>query len=470
MRDGRAWALGLVYADGMDDTTLIRGGTVVTADAAHRADVLVRGATVAAVGLDLPAPAGASVVDAGGLLVLPGGVDPHVHLQMDAGRCQTADDWPTGTAAAVAGGTTTVLDFANQEQGRSPLDALATWRARADGRTWADYGLHVTITDLPAPRVDVLDELAEAGVTSYKLFQAYPGRLFTDDATRFRVFQRAAENRCLVMIHAESGLVIDELVAQAVAAGHTTPPWHARTRPPELAAESVHRSAVLAGLTGVRLYIVHMNSSEGLDALRHARDAGVDILGETCPHYLLLDEARLEGPDGPHFVCSPPLRPAWHADVLWRALADGELATVATDHAPFRAEDRLADLSDFRRIPNGLGGIEERLALLWHFGVVERGLSPSRFVALTSTHAARIFGLPTKGTVAPGADADLVLWDPARSQTLGHGRSAATPSPWEGLEVSGGPQSVWLRGQPVVREGELVGEPRGRYLSRARAT
>lgn len=454
-------------------SVLIQGGRIVTASEDFTGDLLIDGEKVVAWGTRLDVRADLTL-DARDKLVFPGGIDPHTHLEMGIGRgISTSDDFDSGSEAALCGGTTTLIDFANQVPGASMFDAFFEWKSRAKHSN-CDVGAHVTITDLPPERIPELDALFAEGVSSYKMFMAYPGRLYTDDRTRFRAYREVARRGGILLMHAESGLVIDELVSEAVAAGHTEAVWHARTRPPELGAEAIHRSAVLAKMTGVPLYIVHMNCAQGVEVLRQARADGVEIYGEVCPQYLYMDESRLEGPEGARYLCSPPLRPVGHPEALWRAMLQGEFSTVATDHCPFDSRHREAAL-DFRQVPNGLGGVEERMRYLFSEGVVKRGLSLREFVALTSTRAAQLFGLwPRKGTLAPGADADVVVWDPAQTATL----SASNPrlhhsksdySCYEGLEVTGGPELVLLRGEVVVREGALVSRGRGRYLSRGPA-
>ncbi|MBN2800720.1 MAG: dihydropyrimidinase [Deltaproteobacteria bacterium] len=451
---------------------LIRGGRVVTASAEFVGDVYVEGGAVRLLGerLDLSAD---EVIDATGKLVLPGGIDPHTHLDMAVGRgLVTSDDFDSGTAAALFGGTTTLIDFANQEPGHSTFEALDDLKARAAGKAHCDWSCHMTVTDMAPDRLPELDALVADGISSFKMFMAYPGRLYTDDRTRFRTYRHVAGLGGVILMHAETGLVIDELVADAIAAGHTAPIWHARTRPPELAAEAIHRSAVLAKLAGVPLYIVHMNSAQGVEAMRRAKADGVEILGEVCPQYLHLDASWLERPDGGRYICSPPIRPLGHQEALWRALLAGEFTTVATDHAPFTTAERALGAEDFRLIPNGLPGVEERMSYLYSEGVVKRGLSLREFVALTSTRAAQTFGLyPRKGTIAPGADADLLVWDPQVRRTL----RAADPaihhsrvdySCYEGLEVQGGPEVVIQGGRVAVRGGALCSRGQGRFLRR----
>lgn len=448
---------------------LIRNGRIVSPGADFVGDLHIVGEKIAAAGLGLTAPAD-QVVDATGKLVIPGGIDPHVHLDMEAGPgLVTADDFVSGSAAAAAGGTTTVIDFANQSVGHSLHEALEHWLSKARGRSLVDYGFHMTVTDMAPERLDELDEMVERGVSSFKVFMAYPGRLYTDDATRFRTFRRVGELGGLVLLHAESGLVIDELVAEAAASGRTEPIWHARTRPTALAGEAVHRSAIMAGLAGVPLYIVHMNCAEDLAELRAARSRGVEVLGEVCPQYLFLDEEALAagGLQGARHICSPPLRPAHHQEPLWRGLLMGDILTTATDHAPFCDADKARGLHDFRAVPNGLPGIEHRMRLIWTGGVVRRGMSIQRFVEATSTAAARIFGLyPRKGTLAPGSDADVVVWDPDYAGVIERHHMATDFDPYQDMEVQGRPELVVRRGEVIARYGEPVGEGGGVFLER----
>ena len=455
---------------------LIKNGRIVTATDDYHADILVEDETIVTIGRALEAP-GARVIDASGRLVLPGGVDAHTHLDMPFGGTVSADDFRTGTNAAACGGTTTIVDFAIQTRGRSTLEGLETWHAKAEGKATIDYGFHMILTDMPVERLGELDRLAEEGVTSYKLFMAYPGALYVDDGTLYRAFRRAGENGTRICMHAENGIVIDELIREALADGKTGPIWHALTRPTRMEAEGVHRAIAIAEVARVPLYIVHLSCSDALDEVKRARSRGVDVIAETCPQYLFLDVScyEEEGFDGAKYVLTPPLREKWNQEVLWRGLAMGHLANVATDHCPFcmKGQKELGR-EDFSRIPNGAPGIEHRLSLMYDGGVVQGRMSINRFVELTSTAAARTFGLfPRKGTIAVGSDADIVIFDPEARRTI----SVSDPSthhmrvdynPYEGREVQGWTETVLSRGRIVVEKGRLVSEGGGVFVKRAR--
>jgi dihydropyrimidinase len=457
---------------------LIQGGEVVTASGREIADVLVDGERIAAVGpgLDLPAD---RVLDARGQYVLPGGVDAHTHFDLPVGPVVSSDDFQTGTIAALFGGTTTVIDFATQGRGRPLREAYETWRAKADGKAVADYGLHMIACDLPATRLAEMDDMVREGVTSFKLFMAYPDRLMADDATLFRALRHSVGIGALVSVHAENGGVIDELVRQALAEGKTAPRYHALTRPPETEGEATGRAIALAEMAGAPVYIVHLSAAQALARVREARARGLPAYAETCPQYLFLseDEYRAPGFEGAKFVMSPPLRPRWHQDELWRGLADGDLQVVATDHCPFCMKEgfrglprqKELGLDDFSRIPNGAPGVETRLVLM-HDGVRAGRLSLARMVDACATAPARLFGLyPRKGTIAVGSDADVVLFDPGKPLTLAaetlHMR--VDYSPYEGWALRGAPTLVLSRGEVVIEGGEFVGRAgRGRYLAR----
>jgi dihydropyrimidinase len=458
---------------------LIRGGEVVTADARRKADVLVDGETIAAVGEDLAARAD-RVLDARGQYVLPGGVDAHTHFELAFGGVVSSDDFETGTIAALHGGTTTVIDFAVPEPGATLRSGYEAWRAKADGRTAVDYGLHVILRDGSEARLAEMDELVREGVTSFKLFMAYPGVYLLDDGAIFRALQRARANGSLITVHAENGHVIEELRRQALAAGRTEPIHHALTRPPQTEGEATGRAILLAELAGAPVYIVHLTAAPALAHVREARARGLRAYAETCPQYLFLTEDcyREPGFDGAKYVMSPPLRPRGHQEELWRGLADGTLQVVGTDHCPFCMHAGFAGLpaqkergiGDFTKIPNGVPGVETRLVLL-HDGGVRAGRFPlERLVDICCTAPARIFGLyPRKGTIAVGSDADLVVFDPNRRLSL----SAAALhmrvdySPYEGREVTGAPSAVLARGEVVVEDGKYLGRKgRGRFLRR----
>jgi dihydropyrimidinase len=449
---------------------LLHGGTVVTAASRSAADVLLDGGRIAAVAPAIEAHA-ARPVDVTGCYVLPGGVDVHTHLDMPVGNgIRSSDDFETGTRAAACGGTTTVVDYATQSRGETLRQALDAWMARAAGRAVIDYGFHMGISDLRESVEDEIDEMVRSGVPSFKVFMAYPGRLMLDDGGIFKVLRRAAAAGGIVCLHAENGPVIQVLVAEALLAGRSTPAFHALTRPALLEAEAVRRGIALAELADARLYLVHLSSDLALDAVREARRRGLPVLAETCPQYLYLSDDRYDAErlEAAKYVMSPPLRPARSRDALWRGLSDGDLDVVATDHCPFRLADKARG-RDFSEIPNGAPGIEPRMLLVYQ-GVVEGRLSLERFVEVTSTAPARLFGLaPRKGTIETGSDADLVVLDPAGRTVI----SAATQhmrvdySPYEGMELSGSIRAVFSRGEMVAEGGAFTGTPgRGRFLAR----
>jgi dihydropyrimidinase len=455
-------------------STLIRNGTVVTAAQTRKADVLIEGERISQVGEGLAQESGGTVIDATGMYVLPGGIDVHTHLDMPLGAISSTDDFETGTRAAAFGGTTTIVDYATQPRGTRMRDALDCWWKKAEGRATIDYGLHMIVTDLAGAGLEDMDELVAEGVTSFKLFMAYPNTLMVDDATIFKVLSRTARNGALVCMHAENGGVIDVLVARALAERKTAPVYHALTRPPLAEAEAVHRAIALAEMAGVPVYIVHVSSEDALNQVREARSRGVPAFAETCPHYLLLGIDELRRPDfeGAKYVLTPPLRPLHHLPKLWDGLKDDHLQVVSTDHCPFCFADQKAlGRDDFTKIPNGGPGIEHRLQLIYHHGVNSGRISLNRFVEIVSTAPARIFGMyPRKGEIAAGSDADLVVWDPNARHTIGarthHMR--VDYSMFEGFQVRGNARTVLSRGEVIVDGGRFLGKPgRGRYLKRA---
>jgi dihydropyrimidinase len=453
---------------------LLSGGTVIDVDGRRAADVRVGpGGTIAAVAPGLAPEADEVVVDCTGRLVVPGGVDAHTHFHLPVGAVRVSDDFLTGTRAAAAGGTTCVIDYVTAYRGEDPLAALATWRRWAEPAT-VDYGLHMTFTERVGE--SVVARCVEAGVTSFKLYMAYPDLLQVDDDVIAEVLRTATRHGGLVTIHAENGGAIEALRRQAVAAGRTGVMEHATTRPAVLEAEAVSRAAALAEREGARLYVVHLSSAPALAAVREAQERGVDVMAETCPQYLYLDTARLAGPDGESFVCTPPLRDPWHAEELWEGLARGIVHTVATDHCPFTVADRRAGVrgrpggyADFTEIPGGLPGVETRLALVWR-GVAAGRITEADWVRLCAEAPARTFGLwPRKGSLRAGADADVVVWDPRRRQPLEAPalHMNVDHSPYEGMVAEGWPTLVLSRGTPVAVDGTPIGEPgRGRYVAR----
>jgi dihydropyrimidinase len=454
--------------------TLIRNGTVVTARETRAADVRIEDGRIQEVGPSLAANSADYMIDATGMYVMPGGIDAHTHLDMPLGSIVSADDFETGTRAAAFGGTTTVIDFAIQERGTNMRHALDTWWKKAEGRATIDYGLHMIVTDLGGAGLEEMDDMVGEGVASFKLFMAYPNSLMVDDATIFKALSQTTRNGALICMHAENGGVIEVLIARALAEGKTAPIYHALTRPPRTEAEAVHRAIAIAEIAGAPVYIVHVSSEDALNQVREARDRGVPVFAETCPQYLLLSIEELERPgfEGAKYVLTPPLRPKAHQPKLWDGLRDGQLQVVSTDHCPFCfAGQKTLGKDDFTKIPNGGPGIENRLQLIYHYGVNSGKLSLNRFVETVSTAPARIFGLyPKKGEIAPGSDADVVVWDPNAVHTI----SARTHhmrvdySMFEGFEVRGNARTVLSRGEVIVDGGKFLGKAgRGHYLKRA---
>jgi dihydropyrimidinase len=452
--------------------TLIKNGTVVTATEATKADVLIEDERVALIGLSLDVQAD-RVVDAIDRYVMPGGVDVHTHFDLPFGGSFCSDDFATGTRAAAFGGTTTCVDFAVQDFGEPLRKGLDRWFEKGQ-KAQTDYGLHMIVREVNDGTLQEMDDLVNEGITSFKLFMAYPGVFMNDDASIFRVMQRAADSGALIMMHAENGGPIDVLVQQLLAEGKTDPKYHGQSRPASMEGEAVHRVFKLAELAGAPAYIVHLSSRDALNALREARDRGLPAYAETCPQYLYLsaDDMARPGFEGAKFVCSPPLRPVDHQEDLWKGLTAGDLQVVSTDHAPFNYKGQKdLGLGNFAKIPNGLPSVEDRFTLIYQ-GVRKGEISLTRFVDVVATAPAKMFGLyPRKGTIAPGFDADIVVFDPDRERVLSANdhHMNVDYSCYEGLKVWGLPEVVLQRGKVLVENGEWHGnEGDGRFVSRSR--
>ncbi len=451
--------------------TLIKNGNVVTAVDNYYADVLIEDDKIAVIGntLDIQAD---RVIDASGNLVIPGGIDPHTHMELPFGGTFASDDFGSGTIAAGHGGTTTIIDFAVQYHGESLIQAVDNWHQKAEGKTAIDYGFHLITTDLPDERVPEMRQLINEGVMSFKLFMAYPGVFLVDDATIYRAMKNAGQWGGLICMHAENGIVINEIIKHALAEGKTAPKYHALTRPTKAEAEGVHRAIAIAEMADAPVYIVHLSCSDALDEVREARDNGLPAYAETCPQYLFLDYSlyEREGFEGAKWVMTPPLREKWNQDKLWQGLRGNDLQVISTDHCPFCMKEKELGLNDFTKIPNGGPGVEHRMSLIYNGGVAEGRVGLNRFVELTSTAAAKLFGLfPRKGTIAVGSDADIVIFDPNQEMTI----TAAAHhmnvdySAYEGMKVKGVTKTVLSRGRVIIENGKYLGKPGdGQFLRR----
>jgi dihydropyrimidinase len=459
--------------------TLIHGGTVVNSDGSTDADVLIDGETIAAVGIGLAdSPIGQNLdrsIDATGRYVIPGAIDVHTHMELPFGGTFAKDTFETGTRAAAIGGTTTIIDFAVQRRGKSLRDGLDAWHAKAEGNCAIDYGFHMIMSDVNDQTLPEMDRLVTEGVTDFKLFTAYPGVFYSDDGAIFRAMQQTAINGATILMHAENGMAIDVVAAQAIEAGQSDPYYHGVVRYPIFEGEATNRVIRLAEAAGVPVYIVHLSARDALDAVRQARGRGAMAFAETCPQYLFLSLDDMgNGFEGAKYVCSPPLRPAEHQPDLWMGLIKDDLQVVSTDHCPFDFHgQKEMGRGDFRKIPNGLPGVEDRLDLMHDGGVVGGHLTKERWIEVCSAAPARMFGLAgRKGVIAAGADADIVVYDPARRHTI----SAATHhmnvdySCYEGREVQGATDVVLSRGKVVIEGGKYTGtKGDGRFLKRATA-
>ncbi len=453
---------------------LITNGTIVTALITYQGDILIEDGQITQLGLGLIAPE-AEKIDAAGKYVFPGAIDVHTHIDTPFGKYTTVDDWRAGSIAAACGGTTTIIDFALQGKGQSLRQAIDSWHGKAEGKAVVDYSFHAMIMDLTeAVRLEIPRMINEEGIPSFKVFMAYKGLVQADDETIFRTMLLAREHGGLTMVHAENGDAIVVLQEKFASEGKRTPVYWAHSRPPELEGEATHRAIVLAKVAQAPLYVVHMTNSLAVDEVARARSQGQQVYGETCPQYLVLSIDNYEEPNGngAKYVCAPPLRAREHQESLWRALANGTLQTVGTDHSAWLFKGmKDQSVHDFRGIINGMPGIEERLFILYTYGVEAGHFSLNRFVEVNSTNPAKLFGLyPRKGDIAIGSDADLVIWDPQVEWTLSKANTHSNSDfcSFEGLRVKGSPTLVLSRGRTVVKDRQFVGQiGAGQFLRRA---
>jgi dihydropyrimidinase len=451
--------------------TLIKNGRIVTAVDDYHADVLIEDGTISLIGKTLDIEAD-KVIDASGKLVIPGGIDPHTHMDLPFGGTSSSDDFFTGTRAAAFGGTTTIIDFAVQNKGESMLKGVDTWHEKAQGKAVIDYGFHLITTDFEDSHKPEMFKLIDEGITSFKLFMAYPGVFLSDDATIYRAMSAAGERGGLVCMHAENGIVINEIIKKFLAEGRTAPKYHALTRPTLAEAEGVHRAIALAEMAETPVYIVHLSCTDALNQVRQARDRGVLAFAETCPQYLFLSiDDYGDDWNGAKYVMTPPLREKHNQADLWKGLRMGDLHVIATDHCPFCMKDQKElGRDDFSKIPNGAPGVEYRMELIYNGGVVENRISLNRFVELTSTAAAKMFGMfPKKGTIAVGSDADIVIFDTEKEHTftLEAQHMNVDYCAYEGKTVKGKVETVLSRGRVVIENGEcLVDKGSGEFVKR----
>lgn len=452
---------------------LIKNGRIITAEKDYHADVYIEDEKISEIGAGLSVSA-KHIIDAKDLYVIPGGIDVHTHMEAPVGGTTSSDDFETGTRAAAFGGTTSIIDFATQSRGQRIRETLDIWWEKAE-KAVVDYGFHMIVTDMPEADLEDMDGIVREGVTSFKLFMAYPDVLMTDDSTIFRVMQQAGKNGSVICMHAENGGAIDVLVRQAIAGGKKDPVYHALTRPDITEAEAVYRSIALAKIADAPLYIVHVSTNDALGHIAEARDRGLPVYGETCPHYLLLSIDDLKRPDfeGAKYVLTPPLREKRHQEKLWEGLQRNTLQIVSTDHCPFSfKEQKTIGRDDFTKIPNGGPGVEDRVHLTYHYGVNEGRISLNRWVEIVSVAPAKMFGLyPRKGAIAAGSDADIVIWNPSKEHTISaqSHHMNVDYSMYEGFSVRGGADTVISRGEVIVGKGRWLGKKgRGKYLKRDR--
>jgi len=451
--------------------TLIRNGHIVTATDNYHADVLIEDEVVSVIGAQLDMEADI-MIDAKGKLVIPGGIDPHTHMELPFGGTTAADDFRTGTIAAAYGGTTTILDFAVQYKGQSLIEGVDNWHQKAEGKCAIDYGFHLITTELEDRQIEEMYTVMDEGVTSFKLFMAYPGVFLVDDATIFRAMSAAGQRGGLICMHAENGIVINEIIKRALEKGHTAPKYHALTRPTVAEAEGVHRAIAIAEMAESPVYIVHLSCADALNQVRQARDRGIPAFAETCPQYLFLSiDDYGEDFNGAKYVMTPPLREKSNQTELWKGLKMDDLQVISTDHCPFcMKEQKELGKDDFTKIPNGAPGVEHRVPLIYNGGVIENRISLNRFVELTSTAAAKMFGLfPKKGTIAVGSDADIAIFDPQKEQIISakSHHMNVDYSAYEGKKIEGVVDTVLSRGKIVIDAGEFKGKAgNGRFLKR----
>ena len=451
--------------------TLIRSGRVVTAVDDYIADILIEEETISVIGRSLDMEAD-RVIDASGKLVLPGGIDPHTHMELPFGGTQSSDDFFTGTRAAAFGGTTTIVDFAVQYKGESMIQAVDNWHAKAEGKCAIDYSFHLITTEFEDTNVEEMHTVMDEGITSFKLFMAYPGVFLVDDATIYRAMSAAGNRGGLICMHAENGIVINEIIKRFLAEGRTAPKYHALSRPTIAEAEGVHRAIAIAEMAESPVYIVHLSCADALNKVREARDRGIPAFAETCPQYLFRSiEDYGDGWEGAKYVFTPPLREKHNCVELWKGLRMDDLQVISTDHCPFcMKEQKELGKDDFSKIPNGAPGVENRMSLIYNGGVVENRISLNRFVELTSTAAAKMFGMfPKKGTIAVGSDADIVIFDPEQEHTFGvdNEHMKVDYSTYEGWKVKGKVETVLSRGHVIIDGGKHTGkEGDGQFIKR----